>query len=410
KLAAAFPPQNTQSLHFTLAGGSQYLEDGDFRTSLPVILGVICLLGLSGNVLVAMGLTMDLRKGRRSAVNTWILVLSSTDFLILLLCLPIRAAVYSKPTWTLGRLACKSSDYILQALLTTKAFCLAALGHASYRQVSQPTKPDHLKPQPATAILALSGLTASILLPIPHWLFSTTQQSQLATYCLFQVPSHGTRFMWVFSKAYPVLAYCLPLAFSIVCPIKALLLPGTPQRNRTINPRYQTRRVSIMVLALSLAFALLRLPDWITWIWLRHRDTGSSKPPVSLMVLSQVLLFLGCTVNPVIVSAMSREFRDGLRDIWSAVRCRQAPRSTSEELEGEREGKGPGRRGNSALGHLQTISTLQNVDICQSPIDQLLPDVRHFWQDRENTKAAVDQDPIPWEHHENGRGVGVSNL
>ncbi|GCB67977.1 hypothetical protein scyTo_0010330 [Scyliorhinus torazame] len=389
------------------AGGFQVLEEEELKVALPLVLGVICLVGLAGNAMVVAVLMQDFRRGRSTMVNGLLLIWSCADLLLLLLCLPLRAVTYSKPTWSFGWLLCKSSDYFLHACLSAKSFTLAAVGHARYQHASNPQKSIHCKCQ-CVLTLACSIWSVALLLPIPHCLFSNIKSSGRGTSCVLEIPPYASNFMKAFGIAYPLAAYGIPMVFAMTCYIKALLL-SKPKRNGTPNRRYEIRRVTIMLGGLSAAFAVMRLPDWVAWMWARHRKVGSPMPPVALLVLAQVVLFANCTVNPLVFLALSEDFKEGLRRLWPLARCRKARR-------GRADGQGAAAptlgekaesalaMGNSSAPHprtLPTISGREDVIICRDVAQCIPPDVQHFWQDRKNATAPENNDPIPWERAEN---------
>ncbi|XP_041039678.1 G-protein coupled receptor 151-like [Carcharodon carcharias] len=389
------------------AGGFQVLKEEDLKVALPVVLGVICLVGLAGNTMVVTVLIHDFRQGKSSVVNGLIFILSATDLLILLLCVPLRAVTYSKPSWTFGWLLCKSSDYFLHACLSAKSFTLAAVGHARYKHVSSPQKSIHCRCQRVLA-LTCSVWSVALLLPIPHWLFSNTKRNGRETSCVLEIPTYASNFMKAFGIAYPLAAYGIPMTFAMACYIKALLL-NKPRRNRTLNRRYEIRRVTMMLWGLSVAFAAMRLPDWVAWMWARHRKAGSPMPPIALLVLAQVVLFANCTVNPLVFLALSEDFKDGLRSVWPLAACRKARRSSADGRGaattslGQRGGSGLAMGNNSgpSLRALPTISGREDMIICRDVAQSIPPDVQHFWQDRKNAAPPENNDPIPWERQEN---------
>ncbi|XP_067833877.1 G-protein coupled receptor 151-like [Heptranchias perlo] len=398
-----FSTMNSSADQLEYAGGFQVLKEEELKIALPVVLGVICLVGLAGNTIVVTVLMYDFRQGRSSVVNGLILVLSATDLLILVFCVPLRAVIYSKASWSFGWLVCKSSDYFLQACLSAKSFILAAVGHARYRHMANPPRHIQFKCQRVMA-LTCSIWSVALLLPIPHWLFSTTKRNGRETSCVLAIPPHATNFMKAFSIAYPLVAYGMPMTFAITCYIKALL-KTKPRRNRTPNRRYKIRRATIMLWGLSVAFAVMRLPDWVGWIWARHREVGSPMPPVALLVLAQVVLFANCTLNPLLLLAVSEEFKEGLRNIWMRASCRKARRSAAGQAGaaafGKKGSEAKVRSAARSLRGLPTISAREDVTIYQDSDQNIPPDVQHFWQERKNAAKAENDDPIPWECQEN---------
>ncbi|XP_033889995.1 G-protein coupled receptor 151-like [Acipenser ruthenus] len=389
---------NVTLLHF--AGGIQLLDGMEITVVLPVILAVICFVGVVGNLLILAILIHDFRKGKTSIVNALVINLTTADLLIILFCIPIRAVTYFKQSWTFGSFVCKTTDWFLHCCLVAKSFTLAAMGQARYNYVLNPPKFLHLHPKRLIGVV-LSIWTISSVLPIPHVIFTAMEEEQSNNLCVFEIPFYASNFMSVFSKIYPVVAYMLPMLFTVTCYTKAMLRTK-PRRIRTSNPRHQSKRITLMLMCVSCAYALMWLPEWIGWIWARHSYNKSSAPPATFMIYVQVLLFVNSTVNPMILMAMSEDFRDGLASIWGLVKCRR-PRGAGENRSPKAEENGA-EMGTSVIHSLQDLQTLpieEHTEASANKTGIILPDVEHFWQHRRNTTAAEETDPIPWEHQEN---------
>ncbi|KAK6493683.1 G-protein coupled receptor 151-like [Huso huso] len=389
---------NVTLLHF--AGGIQLLDGMEITVVLPVILAVICFVGVVGNLLILAILIHDFRKGKTSIVNALVINLTTADLLIILFCIPIRAVTYFKQSWTFGSFVCKTTDWFLHCCLVAKSFTLAAMGQARYNYVLNPPKFLHLHSKRLIGVV-LSIWTISSVLPIPHVVFTAMEEEQSNNLCVFEIPFYASNFMSVFSKIYPVVAYMLPMLFTVTCYTKAMLRTK-PRRIRTSNPRHQSKRITLMLMCVSCAYALMWLPEWIGWIWARHSYNKSSAPPATFMIYVQVLLFVNSTVNPMILMAMSEDFRDGLASIWGLVKCRR-PRRAGENRSPKAEENGA-EMGTSVIHSLQDLQTLPIEEHSEASANKtgiILPDVEHFWQHRRNTTAAEETDPIPWEHQEN---------
>ncbi|XP_059819473.1 G-protein coupled receptor 151-like [Hypanus sabinus] len=381
------------------AGGFQALKEAELRVALPVVLGVICLVGLAGNTMVVAVLMHDFRQAKSSVANGLIVLLSATDLLILLFCAPLRAVTYSRPSWSFGWLLCKSSDYFLQACLSAKSFTLAAVGHARYQHVAKPKNYIDFKCRRLVA-LTCSIWSLSCLLPIPHWLFADLRRRGAEISCVLEIPAHAWHFMTAFGVAYPLAVYLMPVSFAMACLVRALV-KSKPGRNRTPNRRYEIRRVTVMLLVLSGAFAVMRLPEWVAWTWSRHRGSFSPGPPTALLVLGQVLTLANCTVNPFVLLAASEDFKDGVRSAWAVATRRGAGGQARTSSFAQKVcATIPHSGAASSLCALPTISAREDVPICRDLAQNIPPDVQHFWQHRKNAAPVDNNDPVPWESQE----------
>uniref|UniRef100_G1MY35 G-protein coupled receptors family 1 profile domain-containing protein n=1 Tax=Meleagris gallopavo TaxID=9103 RepID=G1MY35_MELGA len=100
----------------------------------PVLFGLIFLLGMVGNTLVFVVLGRLRPGGRpsRSATNIFILNLSIADFSFLLFCVPFQATIYSLPEWIFGAFFCKWVHYLAMATMLVSIFTLVAMSVDRY--------------------------------------------------------------------------------------------------------------------------------------------------------------------------------------------------------------------------------------------------------------------------------------
>ncbi|KAG8453265.1 hypothetical protein GDO86_000047 [Hymenochirus boettgeri] len=387
----SFQTMNSSDL-LPFSGGLQASEVGVETTIvLPLILATICLLGLAGNSLVVAILLDDFRKGKCSVVNCLVINVAAIDLLLVVFSIPVRIVTFSKQSWVLGSFVCKTSEWFLHSCLVAKSLTLGAIAQARYKHVVTPPKFLNFNRRHVAVVLLFSW-SLSLLLPLPHLVFSQLQVKLEGPCCSLDIPQYASNFMNVFSKLYPLLAYVLPMIFSFCCYIRALR--KRERRNRVPSPRVLSRRITSMLMCVNLAFDAMWLPEWIVWIWSKHGSPTAAQPPPALTILSQVILFLNCALNPGVFLAVSDEFREGFRNIWTVLKC-----------------KGPSRAGENGSDMVtSTIQSLQDLRSTSGGLDasqdsnvkdeKILPDVEHFWQDRRNTTAGEENDPMPWEHQE----------
>ncbi|XP_006008821.2 G-protein coupled receptor 151-like [Latimeria chalumnae] len=381
------------------AGGLQLVEGMEFTVALPLILAFICLIGFVGNLLMIAVLINDFRKGKSSVVNCLAVNLCSSDLLIAFFCIPIRAATFSKQTWIFGGFICKTSDWFLHSCLTAKSFTMAVMGQARYKFVVNPPRFKNLKPKRLGGMLFFLWSLA-LVLPVPQMVFSSIHEDPAGNLCFFRVPPYASKFMNVFSKTYPLLAFVLPMIFAVGCYLR-ILLRNEKKRFRVTNLRHQSKRVTLMLMSSNLAFAGMWFPEWVAWIWARHSSADSPQPPTALLVLAQLLVFANGTTNPVLFFVMSEELRGGLRSLWGFLTCRRSRGAASTR--NPKAGKnGAGRIASAVLSlqDLQAEASPSNAEASKEKCEKVLPDVEHFWQDRRNASAGEDNDPTPWERQE----------
>ncbi|XP_033015481.1 G-protein coupled receptor 151-like [Lacerta agilis] len=316
---------SSQAVFF--AGGPQWWRAGN--AVLPLLLAGLCLASLAGNLLLLAVLIHELRRGMISPANALVLNLCSADLILVVCCLPTRIATYSRRSWVFGGFVCKVTDWLLHSCLVAKSLTWAAVGQARYKHVvssssSSSSKCLGLSWQRLLGLLASAWL-AALLLPLPHLLFTYLEASGAPSgllYCVFRSPPYAANFMDVFSKVYPLIAYLAPAGFTFSCYWRALRAQKGGRRNRLAKPGSpQSKRVTWVLLGLTLLFQAAWLPAWVAWLWERHSGGGPQTPP-ALIFAAEVLLFLDGALNPGVFLATSGEFREGLRSLRRGLSCR----------------------------------------------------------------------------------------
>ncbi|XP_014068577.1 G-protein coupled receptor 151-like [Salmo salar] len=424
-----------------------FIEHGSYQhlcVLVPVILGVICVLGLA-STLTAMGILIsNAHRGKLSLINALILNLMFADSLVLAFALPFRAAAFSKPSWTLGWTVCKTCDWFLQSCMAAKSFTVAVMAKACYRYVSNPTKQVSISLRSILLVMWFLWLSACSA-PIPTWLFSSLQRETRRLVCVQVVPPEAQDFMSVYVKAYPLGVFCAPLSFALLYFWRVY---GQCQRrcSKTQNLRTQirSRKLTLMLFSLTVAMTTLWLPQWVVWVWERHAAEREAQgpgeggpfvvfsPPLLLSLSALLLTFFLSLVNPLIVLSLSEEFREGYRGLWRRLTLRKhtlsnpkpgphaptAPQSPCPRPETSGQPQG----GDGGLGSIpcqgprvdpQTqmeqggVGEAEDEAEGESPRDGIvLLDVEQFWHERETGSMTEENDPIPWEHQEGAPAEG----
>ncbi|KAK7922582.1 hypothetical protein WMY93_009484 [Mugilogobius chulae] len=407
---------NTSIDKRTLNGhsSSQFLDPEELRVLVPSILGVICALGVACNITAMFILLSNAHKGKLSLINSLVFNLMFADGLVLLFSVPFKAVSFSKVSWTLGWMVCKTSDWFLHTCMAAKSFTVAVMAKACYRYVSNPTKQVSIHLSSIVVVLFFIWLS-SCCITIPHWLFAALQKEIQGLNCVFLVPPEARGFMSVYAKAYPLSVYCAPLSFALMYFWKAY---GQCQRrsSKTQNLRTQirSRKLTLMLFSLTVALAILWLPQWVVWLWERHlaekqiENLFFPSPPLLLTLSAQLLTFSMSLVNPLIVLSLSEEFREGYKGLWRRLTLRkQPPPKAKPGPHNPTSLRSPSPRPEvsvqSARGRSLTPSTSQDQAEQRRVKEEegiVLPDVEQFWNEREGGSQTAENDPVPWEHQD----------
>jgi len=75
------------------------------RIIIPIIFGLIAVLGFVGNLSVIVVVTAN--KNMRNTTNILIFSLAVADFVFIIMCVPFTAVIYASPVWPFGLVWCK---------------------------------------------------------------------------------------------------------------------------------------------------------------------------------------------------------------------------------------------------------------------------------------------------------------
>ncbi|XP_034037466.1 G-protein coupled receptor 151 [Thalassophryne amazonica] len=405
-------------------GTNQHLDPEKLRVLVPAILGVICVLGVVCNLTVMIILFSSAHKGKLSLINSLIFNLMFADGLVLVFTVPFRAVSYSKATWTLGLVVCKTADWFLHSCMVAKSFTVAVMAKACYRYVSNPTKQVSIHVGSILVVFFTIWLSACCI-TIPHWLFNTLQERIHRLVCVSKVPPEARDFMSMYIKAYPLGVFCAPLGFALMYFWKAYdQCQRRSSKTQNLRTQIRSRKLTLMLFILTAAMTVLWLPQWVVWVWEYHLEERegtqhhSSSPPLLLSLCAQILTISLSLINPLVILSLSEEFWESYRGLWRKLTLQKQPLPkpgphTPTALHSPRprpETSGQVMEENRFCPRLSQALSRET----QHQPDQMggrgaadrislkdvmaLPDVEQFWHERETGSHPEENDPVPWEH------------
>ncbi|XP_052006859.1 G-protein coupled receptor 151 protein-like [Xyrauchen texanus] len=371
-------------------GGIQQLKGDDTSVIVPALLSTISGLGIGGNVLVLVVLIHVFANRRASEAYVMLANLSASDLLILSLCAPVRAVTYYRRTWTLGIMACRTTEWIQHSCLAVKAFVLLATSQARHNFSSHPGGHSNFR-QKRVLITLVIIWTVALVFPIPDIVFSRLKDEGNISLCVSELPSSSQDVMRVFSKILPLGIYVVPITLSVMCHIRTIFHINPTTHGETSLPHlYKSYLLYLSVIAMN---ALMMLPEWASWVWIRHSSDESCKPSAGLLIFSQVCVYLSSAFFPAILLTMHVPLRESLSDLCSLLACRGGKHRQKIE------GNGNEMRAivMKVLDERGCVPTLTITERHSDADCQTLPDLEYFWSERRNTMVTEECDPLPWE-------------
>ncbi|CAI9621131.1 unnamed protein product [Staurois parvus] len=400
------------------AGGFLPLDADDWTLVIPILLIVICLLGLVGNVCVIAVLLHNARKSKPSLIHSLILNVNLSDLLLLMFSVPFRAAAYSRSSLNLGWFVCKTADWFTHTCMSSKSLTIAIAARACFMYASNPAKQVNIGHVTIFAVLMCIWLVAAVL-PLPEWFFTDARQIKSSFICLMDIPAQAQEIMAIFVKLYPIFVYCIPFTlafFNFWRAYKQCQHRGTKTQN--LRNQIRSRRLTLMLLNVTITFSILWLPEWVSWLWIWHKPANGPSPPQAFVTLAQILMFSTSCVNPLIFLVMSEDFKEGFKDVWKRLTSKKSLNDHDVQDQGALNSEGiadstlPDAESSeqpATIGQVEQSNSQQNFGSQDSKENPVFPDVEQFWHERESDPAEQSNDPIPWEHQEQGTEVPKSS-
>lgn len=188
----------------------------------PVLFGLIFLLGMVGNtlVLVVLGRLRPGGRPSRSATNIFILNLSIADFSFLLFCVPFQATIYSLPEWIFGAFFCKWVHYLAMATMLVSIFTLVAMSVDRYIAVVHAKRSSCIRSKRNAALGVGVIWLLSLLIAIPvaqhQALMSGHQQAPNSSFC-WEHWADGSTAKQMYKITILLVGYLLPLVLITCC-------------------------------------------------------------------------------------------------------------------------------------------------------------------------------------------------
>ncbi|XP_006780513.1 galanin receptor type 1b [Neolamprologus brichardi] len=286
----------------------------------PVVFGIIFVLGVVGNILVLVvigkvgysaggggGGGSGGGVGRRSLspTNIFILNLSVADLGFLLFCVPFQATIYTLPEWVFGAFLCTFVHYIFTVNMLVSIFTLVAMSVDRYIAVVRSNKSLSVR-SPRNALAGLCVIwTMSLVCSVP-----VAKHQGLISY-------HNGTFCWedwagASKNAYKVtllvLGYLLPLLLISCCYTKH------PVDSHRCCVSLQTAQTVLLVVTV---FTICWMPHHIIVMWAEFGTFPLTQATYVFRLVSHCLSYGNSCVNPILYAFLSENFRKACRKVFT---------------------------------------------------------------------------------------------
>ncbi|NWV18017.1 GALR1 protein, partial [Origma solitaria] len=288
----------------------------------PVLFGLIFLLGMVGNtlVLVVLGRLRPGGRPSRSATNIFILNLSIADFSFLLFCVPFQATIYSLPEWIFGAFFCKWVHYLAMAAMLVSIFTLVAMSVDRYIAVVHAKRSPCIRSKRNAALGVAVIWLLSLLIAVPvaqhQALMSGHQQAPNSSFC-WEHWASGSTAKQLYKITILLVGYLLPLLLITCCYAKVLYHLHTKVKNISKKSERSKKKTAQTVLLVVAVFLLSWLPHHIITMWAEFGHFPLNNVSFTFRIISHCLAYGNSCINPILYAFLSENFRKACRQVFT---------------------------------------------------------------------------------------------
>ena len=313
----------TNNLSMTdLINSTSMISHGEhlFVLILSIISLVILVIGLIGNALV---IYVVLHYGPlKTVTNTYLLHLAFAD-LIFLSGIPFFLSSIHTRSWMFGSLFCKTFFLSQGVNQYTSILILALLSFDRFLAVCHPSKSITWRSRVNPKFLLIFIWIFSFILMLPIILFTTTHGTGHGKIqCIIDLPLSESRTLYFLFVLYTsLLTFFIPISLMCYFHIKIVhhLQYNIPKQHRRSRTSTRTRRkVTILVLCVISIHLLCCSPYWTFQMF----ATSGLLPQTSAILIStssitQILLFVNSSINPILYAFISEIFRASFKRVFA---------------------------------------------------------------------------------------------
>ncbi|XP_061610873.1 galanin receptor type 1-like [Phyllopteryx taeniolatus] len=309
--------------------------------AVPAVFGLIFAVGLVGNALVVLvscqaGASVRRRTAaagvRRGSnpTDVFILNLSLADLLLLLLCVPLHASVYSLSGWPFGGFACTSGHFLASVSVLVSILTLVVLSADRYVAV---VLSGRCRYRTRSAALLCVGLiwTLALACSVPvaqnHVLTGHPGAPNL-TFC-WEVWRSG-RARRAYKAAAVVLGFLLPLVLICCSYVTVLFHLHKKMKNISQKSERVKRKTTQTVFLVIAAFLICWIPHHVIIMWAEFGRFPLTDASFVFRIASHCLSYGHACVNPVLYAFLSHKFRRSCCQLLACSRPGASPPGGSQ--------------------------------------------------------------------------------
>lgn len=302
------------------------------RVVIALVYLIVCALGLVGNLL-ALYLLQSRHRLKQSSINCFVMSLAVTD-LQFVLTLPFWAVdTLLDFRWPFGKVMCKIISSVTTMNMYASVFFLTAMSVARYCSLSSSLRMQSPRTAWAEVKWASLGIwLVSVVVTIPHAVYSTTAQVSDDELCLVRFSDSGSwdpqLLLGLYQTQKVLLGFLIPLVIICVCYLLLLRfvlrrrVSGIPGSDSERGLHKRRSRVTKSVTIVVLSFFLCWLPNQALTVWgvlikfdLVPFSNAFYNAQAYAFPITVCLAHTNSCLNPVLYCLIRQEYRSGLKKL-----------------------------------------------------------------------------------------------
>ncbi|XP_077419056.1 galanin receptor type 1b [Vanacampus margaritifer] len=305
---------------------------GPEAVAVPVLFGLIFVVGLVGNTLV---LLVSCRAGAwrpaaggsrgRNPTNVFILNLSLADLLFLILCVPFHATIYSLPGWRFGGFTCTFGHFLASVSVLVSVLTLVAMSVDRYVAVVLSGRCRYRTRSVAllcVGIIWAVALACSVPVAQNHVLTGHPGAPNV-TFC-WEVwgSGQGRR---AYKTAVALLGFLLPLVVICCSYVTVLFHLHKKMKNMSTKSERIKQKTTQTVFLVIAAFLICWIPHHVIVMWAEFGRFPLTDASFVFRIASHCLSYGHACVNPVLYAFLSHKFRHSCGQVLACRRSGTPP-------------------------------------------------------------------------------------
>ena len=298
---------------------SSIVEKNTFILILSILVSFVMLVGFIGNLLIIYVVSNYSRL--KTVTNTYLLHLAISD-LVFLSGVPFFIFSINTRSWMFGSVICKLFFLTQGVNQYTSIIILAFLSFDRFLAVCHSPKSIRWRSRVNPNILLIVTWLFSFLLMLPIIIFTQLDRTDPSNVqCIIILPLPKSRLLYLIFVTYSAtMTFFLPLLFMIYFYVKIVyrLQSKIPKQHRRSRTSIRTRRkVTVLVLSVISVHLVCCLPYWTFQMF----TTSELLPQTSRLLIptssiTQFLLFVNSSTNPILYAFISEIFRLSFRRVF----------------------------------------------------------------------------------------------